>query len=439
MNPPVLNSWVHVLSRFTPEALLFEALALSLLFACYLAFWILKKRRFGSAGEVVPANLVKTYLNELIGDADFLRTQLFGLFKQAGISTGQSEPRMSMSAQSPAPSAADAAKNAEQARVIETLTAEKLVLQKEVTNLKASGASATPLSGESAVLQQQLKELQSKSDMLEGKLAEYSVIEDDLANLKRLQQENNKFRAAIESKGGNIGDILGANSVTASMPVPAQAAAPTASAEAAKGAALAAAALVGNDPLSALDAALPGMGAAEPAAPAPTDDLAAALGGLGAEAAAPSSADPAVGDDIFAGLGEVGGAPAAAAPEAAAPSDDPLASLAADLGGAAPDLNALADLGVAEPTGGADALSAAESAASPDAAPDANFDAAFADLAAPVDASLAPAGASAQAPAGAESGLAAAAPASADADLPPPIEEKSDADLVAEFEKMLNG
>ena len=432
MNSPILSSWVHVLSRFTPEALLFEALALSLLFACYVAFWILKKRRFGSAGEVVPANLVKTYLNELIGDADYLRTQLFGLFKQAGISNGTSEPRMTMSNQHSGSGAVDTARVAEQARVIETLTAEKLVLQKEVTNLKASGAGAAPMSGETGVLQAQLKDLQSKSDMLEGKLAEYSVIEDDLANLKRLQQENNKFRAAIESKGGNITEVLGANSVTASMPAPVMAPSFNASAEAAKGAALAAAAAVGNDPLAALDAALPSAGT--PTA-APTDDLAAALGGLGADvtSAAPATTDSALNDDIFAGLGDLGGGDAGAAPAdaaapaaAAAPSDDPLAGLAAELGGAAPDLNSLS-------SGGGDALSAAEAAA-PEAAPDASFDAAFADLAAPVDASLAPSGASAL-----DSSAASAAPASASNDLPPPIEEKSDADLVAEFEKMLNG
>ncbi|MEK7692360.1 MAG: hypothetical protein AAB425_15200, partial [Bdellovibrionota bacterium] len=50
--------------------------------------------------------------------------------------------------------------------------------------------------------------LMDKIKSLEDRLAEYSVIEDDLANLKRLQQENTQLRGeldALKAGGGGAG------------------------------------------------------------------------------------------------------------------------------------------------------------------------------------------------------------------------------------------
>ena len=57
-------------SRFTSEALLFEALVIFTLLAIYAAFLVLRKRKFGSLKTQIPAGVVKDYLNELIGDAE---------------------------------------------------------------------------------------------------------------------------------------------------------------------------------------------------------------------------------------------------------------------------------------------------------------------------------------------------------------------------------
>src|SRR5258708_38333401 len=80
-----MTSWVYLFSKFTPEALLFEALFICLLFASYTGFWILRKRRLGSSDTLVPASVVRVYLNEMIGDAESLRAQLFGLLSGTGI------------------------------------------------------------------------------------------------------------------------------------------------------------------------------------------------------------------------------------------------------------------------------------------------------------------------------------------------------------------
>lgn len=402
-----MNSWVHVLARFTPEALLFEALAICLLLAAYFAFWILKKRRYGAAGEVIPAGVVRTYLGELIGDAEHLRTQLFGLLKQGG--TGY-EPSLGSSLGASSAASAGAtigAGSAEQAQAIEALTVEKSKLEKELAEAKSAALAVGGGAGggDSSKFVAQINELQGKVDGLEAKLAEYSVIEDDLANLKRLQQENNKLRAALESKGGNLSEVLGANSLTAAAPVTA---APVAAAPAAASPADSPAA--SDDPLAAL-ADIGGGDAGDgldalagapvtPEAPATGGDELAALG-FGDAATTPAPAEaPAGSDDLLAGLADIGGG------EAAAPAS-------------APDALAAADAGAAS---GTDSLDTA----------------AFDSLAGSVDQSLAaesPSGGSVADP------LAGLGDSAASSDALPAAkgEVKSDADLVAEFEKMLNG
>lgn len=201
-----MTSWVYVFSQFTPEALLFEILLISILIAGYAAFWVLHKRKYGAA-EDAPG-VVKGYLNELIRDAEKIRMQLFGLLgaDAPALSIPQSMPQLDAV---PANVSIDAAlakniaqletKLTEQASALERVASEKLKLEQELSAAKTATVNASvagPVVDAGANL-----DLQNKLKALEDKLAEYSVIEDDLANLKRLQQENAQLKAAL---GGNV-------------------------------------------------------------------------------------------------------------------------------------------------------------------------------------------------------------------------------------------
>lgn len=209
------SSWVYLFSKFTSEALLFEALGIFILCAGYAAFWVLKKRKLGAIQNEVPAGVIKNYLNELILDAEQIRAQLFGLLNSAGIQLQQGQgqqvtinPAMLAALQNAAAAAPAAsgvndsaladklakleASMAEKDRMIQSVLSEKAKMESELTIAKAA-KSAAPAGGDDGAT----AALQEKIDQLEGKLAEYSVIEDDLANLKRLQQENAQLKAAL--------------------------------------------------------------------------------------------------------------------------------------------------------------------------------------------------------------------------------------------------
>jgi hypothetical protein len=241
---------VFIFSKFTSEALLFEGLAIFSLLAVYCAFFVLRKRKFGSIEGQIPAGVVKAYLNELIVDAEQLRAQLFGLLSSAGIPAHEIPHRITelqqqstgsafLQAAASGGNAALEAKVAEQAKQIETFVTEKARIEAELVEARNKGATAPTGDGQGE------KKLQEKIGLLEGKLAEYSVIEDDLANLKRLQQENAQLKAALGNKAptpelvaapaapaapetgvsGNIGGTPAPNTVIDPGPAPASVAA----------------------------------------------------------------------------------------------------------------------------------------------------------------------------------------------------------------------
>ena len=229
-----MTSWIHLFSKFTSEALLFEAAFICLLIGGFLTYSVLRKRREGKIDEVVPSSVVKVYLNELITDAEQMRSQLFGLLQSSGImtpgleNTGAAKAALLASRQSQSAgelSSGDSellhkistleARMKEQSRAMELLIQDKSRIESELTLARDSAAKASSSGAQESV---NTTELKRKIAQLEGKLSEYSVIEDDLANLKRLQQENTELKARL----GLV-----------EQPSPAISAAPTAAPEAA--------------------------------------------------------------------------------------------------------------------------------------------------------------------------------------------------------------
>ncbi len=221
-----MEGFVYFFSRFSTEALLIELILITGLVAAYCVHWILKRRKTGVVGEAVPSGLVRTYLNQLIHEAHLIRTQLFGLLAGDKFSPDLLRDPKDISkdiqgrlravtaapvAPAPAPQPTvqlipDPAlglklqelegKLATQGQAMKGIETDRDRLRKELELLKAQ-KDAMPASQGGDDLQKKVKEL-------EERLAEYSVIEDDLANLKRLQQENKKLKEALEASNGKM-------------------------------------------------------------------------------------------------------------------------------------------------------------------------------------------------------------------------------------------
>lgn len=216
-------SLVYLLSKFSQEAILLELLSLGLLGTAYFGYLLFKKRKYGVAKKQIPDHVVRAFLMDMMSRTEGFKNQLFGESFHIPTATVAHEPHLHTTA------------SAAVAGVAATLTAAAPVatagitgkvddetLKKLSAELQASlgkqdelGKALTKIQDEKAALEAKLaqagsgsapapdaaggdsKETLDKIAKLEAKLAEYEVIEDDLANLKRYQQENKQLKAQL--------------------------------------------------------------------------------------------------------------------------------------------------------------------------------------------------------------------------------------------------
>jgi hypothetical protein len=235
-----MASFIYFYAKFTEEFLLLGAAGIFTLLSVYCYHWVIKKRRLGAARDLVPAGMVKVYLNQLIDEAQFVRTQLFGLIgsgptqnladfegifarNSTGAATGSS--RTASAGDAAAGNIPDellerlhALENqlSEKEGMVVNINVEKTKLLEEIDRLKQnqnSGPTTNAAAGAG-------DDLVKKVKMLEQRLEEYSLFEDDLANLKRLQQENSQLKKRIEEVAPNSAPIAAAPTIAA-VPAPA--------------------------------------------------------------------------------------------------------------------------------------------------------------------------------------------------------------------------
>jgi hypothetical protein len=233
-----MSSFIYFYSKFTEEFLLLGGAAIFTLLAAYCYHWVIKRRRLGAARSQVPSGVVKAYLNQLIQEAQFVRTQLFGLvggevdpskiqnlflkpqFEPGavpGASLSGSETSAAFQAMPQATGSVPTdllerlkaleSQLAQKESLVVNINVEKTKLLEEIENLKQNQKALQNSSAMSAGQDELLKKIKN----LEERLEEYSLFEDDLANLKRLQQENTALKKRLEETGAPSSTVIAAS------------------------------------------------------------------------------------------------------------------------------------------------------------------------------------------------------------------------------------
>lgn len=230
-----------ILTKFTDETLTISIAVAGFSFVILLAYWIYYRRKFNELQHQIPAQVVKNYLDSIIQNSASLKSSLFrggGLDVEDGIPSvvpaadlGSTPVQVSGASQEELnqknaeianlraqlgdkdktigeleKKLADASSGAAPAAAPDN-SAEVDGLKAKVTELEAALAAAQANAGGGGgdeELQKKLVEITQERDQLKEKLQEYEIIEEDLANLKRLQQENEQLKKALEAAGGSV-------------------------------------------------------------------------------------------------------------------------------------------------------------------------------------------------------------------------------------------
>ncbi len=208
--------------------------------------WFYNKRKFNKLAHQIPASVVKNYLDSIIQNSNSLKSSLFrgggldmgegvpSVLPVSGLGGGESvtvdtATKEELNQKLAEISSLKSQLNEKQNMITElegklanaptgeapvddgAKDAQIQALQTEIEELKAQLAQAQANAGGDsgggdAELQGQLSTVTKERDELKEKLQEYEIIEDDLANLKRLQQENTQLKAALEKAGGSVAD-----------------------------------------------------------------------------------------------------------------------------------------------------------------------------------------------------------------------------------------
>lgn len=224
----MFDSAINYLDKFGPELLVIQFGFLVILFTLFLWLWFANRRKYHNLKHAIPANVVKNYLDSIIQNSTALKSSLFrgggldinsipsviplqnllggeGLALSGAPSTALLEELNQKKAQIASLEAQlSASQNSQrelEAKYQQTLAA-LAAAEVKIKELEALLAQMRNNTDGDATLKAELSMLTKERDEIRDRLKEFEIIADDLANLKRLQQENEQLKRSLAAQGG---------------------------------------------------------------------------------------------------------------------------------------------------------------------------------------------------------------------------------------------
>lgn len=253
----MFETTINYLDKFAPELLVIQFGFLVILSTLFLWLWFSNRRKYHNLKHAIPANVVKSYLDSIIQNSTALKSSLFrGGGLDVGGAGGGSVPSVMplshlMGGESlgltGAPSTAVLEELNQKKAYIATLESQlssaqnsQRELETKMTHSQTQLTSAeakikeleallaqSRSGGGDESLKNELAMVTKERDEYRDRLKEFEIISDDLANLKRLQQENEQLKRSLVAQGGAMPTPVAA----APTPAPEVKAAPAPQAE----------------------------------------------------------------------------------------------------------------------------------------------------------------------------------------------------------------
>jgi hypothetical protein len=231
----VADSLINYFDKFGPELLVIQFGFLVITSTLFLWLWFSNRRKYHNLKHAIPANVVKSYLDSIIQNSTALKSSLFrgGGLDLNGVPSVMPVQQLvggDNIAISGAPSTAlmeelnqkkaqiasleaqlAASKNAQRAVEAELAECQKklAIAEARIKELEAllAKAKASGGGGDTAI-QAELDSVTGERNELKERLKEFEIISDDLADLKRLKQENEQLKRSLAARDGATNDLV---------------------------------------------------------------------------------------------------------------------------------------------------------------------------------------------------------------------------------------
>lgn len=226
----MLDPVSNYVANFSDPILTITSGLLVIITTLILWLWFANRKKYHNLKHAIPAHVVKNYLDSIIQNSTALKSSLF---RGGGLDLGIPSvmPLQGLGggegiALSGAPSTALLEELNQKKALISQLEAQLGSLQnanrdleskytasqaalavaeakiKELEALLAKLKQGNPGAGDEA-LKAELRMVTKERDEIRDRLKEFEIISDDLANLKRLQQENEQLKRSLSAQGGS--------------------------------------------------------------------------------------------------------------------------------------------------------------------------------------------------------------------------------------------
>jgi hypothetical protein len=225
-----LEAILNYLDKYSAQIFVLQIGLLFILTAIILYVYFYNRKKYHNLKHQIPASVVKNYLDSIIQNSTALKSSLF---RGGGLDVDPSSipsvlPLDQMAGGQVGVSldsggSDDGALRAEIARLQAQLGEKESIItdlegkntelngvvtqkQERIEELEALLADALANAGDGgggddAELQAKIAEITAERDQIKDDLSQYEMIEDDLADLKRLRQENEQLKSALGDGG----------------------------------------------------------------------------------------------------------------------------------------------------------------------------------------------------------------------------------------------
>ncbi len=224
----MFDTVISIVDKFYDEIVVIQFGLLVIISTLLFWLWFYNRRKYHNLKHAIPANVVKNYLDSIIQNSNALKSSLFrgggmdlegvpsvmplshlGGGDSIGISGAPNTALMEELNQKKALVASLEAQLATSHGSQRDLESKILPLQnqlsladKKIKEFEALLARARETGGGDETLKQELGLLTKERDEIRERLREFEIISDDLANLKRLQQENEQLKRSLAAVQG---------------------------------------------------------------------------------------------------------------------------------------------------------------------------------------------------------------------------------------------